>query len=317
MYWAKSVEEFCRNILIENQKYFSEILNKASYKEYLTKMLNDFTGNVKLKTILIKTSVTGNRNKNHEINDFILEHVFLTLRKINSSVKIFLCDGPAYVDSFENECKRLGWYEIAKKYKVEIVDLNYDEYKMMDSIPVSKLWLSADKVINISKAKTHKRFGVTLSSKNLLGVLPGKILGYPKFNNGHEKILSIINMLVNNSAKSLNIIDGINGIEGNGPMEGDANKSNFVVIGENPYNCDILATIEMGFHPAATIGTIRPFGNKYDDETYFNSIYQLRKTNVNFIPNWKHSWMYKSLYMRNKRLEKIYQILLREISKYF
>jgi uncharacterized protein (DUF362 family) len=81
--------------------------------------------------------------------------------------------------------------------------------------------------------KTHHWAGVTLSMKNLFGVLPGIYYGWPKnilHQQGiHESILDITATLRPDCA----IVDGIVGMEGDGPIMGEPKAMGVLVMGRN------------------------------------------------------------------------------------
>src|SRR5207248_2682919 len=100
-------------------------------------------------------------------------------------------------------------------------DLNTDRQKeVADNWPVSNTFLCADAIINLCKAKTHRRFGVSLGTKSLLGVLSARILGYPKLVGRHMNVPRLLLELEKVSPPALTVIDGVEGIEGEGPLQG-------------------------------------------------------------------------------------------------
>ena len=141
-------------------------------------------------------------------------------------------------------------------------------------------------------------------------------MGYPKLSYKHQQAPKLLFELDTISPKRLNIIDGICGIEGNGPMHGKPTRSNFVVIGTDSYSCDFQATIEMGFAPCVTLGMIHPFIDKYDN-VFFNedNILSLRRTHINYYPNIGNAWMYHSLNYSFEKQQEYYDILLRGVQK--
>ena len=70
------------------------------------------------------------------------------------------------------------------------------------------------------KMKTHHWTGATLSMKNLFGVVPGGVYGWPKnvlhWAGIHECIADLHALFPRQFA----IVDGIVGMEGNGPIQG-------------------------------------------------------------------------------------------------
>lgn len=315
LYWPANVQSFYSCAVCKLNKSDSKVLLIKEFYEDIALLIKEYLTVGSSKVILIKTSVTGKRNINHEINNNLLDRVLCIVRQICSNSKVILADGPAYT-SFTRECCRLNWDVFLKRYDISILDLNKDNYYVINHWPVSETWLKADKIINLCKAKTHRRFGVTLSIKNLLGILSGDVLGYPKLSYRHQQVPKLLFELNTISPKRLNIIDGFCGIGGNGPMHGKPTKSDFVVIGTDSYSCDFQATIEMGFAPCVTLGMIHPFIDKYDNILFDeDSIRNLRKTHVDYFPNIGNAWMYRSLNYSFERQQEHYDILLRGIQK--
>ena len=82
--------------------------------------------------------------------------------------------------------------------------------------------LDSDFVVSMPKVKTHHWAGVTLSLKNMFGIVPGMKYGWPKnllhWNGIHESILDICATVPIHFV----IADGITAMEGNGPLQGSA-----------------------------------------------------------------------------------------------
>lgn len=311
--WCDTFSEF--NECLYNQILDSDtkVMDNCHVFETLSDFLENYLYNVKSKdVILIKTSVTGKRSGWHEIRIDLLENIFSICHKLCPQNPIFLCDGPAYIKDLEKEYKRLNWMPLIRKYNISIMDLNYGDTIFIDNIwPVSVSWVNASKIINVCKAKTHKRFGVSLSTKNLLGTLSGSIMGYPKLSNKHENVPRFLFSLLEQTPSMFNIIDGVKGVEGNGPMHGSRAKSDFVVMGTEGYMCDARAVIEMGFHPAVVPALIVPLLHKEKcAEKIPCNLKELRQTDYDFLPNISCAWMYRSLGKGEELLEDIYLNLL-------
>lgn len=311
MEWCNSLEEYCKYLKINMINSNTVVTNGSSFSTILYPAIADYLRDIKEhEPIVIKTSVSGKRTKWHEIRYELLDEILMVCRNIYPNKPIILCDGPAYSKSFYDECKRLGWNSLIEKYCVTILDLNYDNVTMIDGIwPVSTTWLKSRKKLNVCKAKTHKRFGVTLSTKNLIGTLSGSCLGFPKLSYLHEHIPKFLYTLLELSPTTLNIIDGVRGVEGNGPMHGRRAKSDFMVLGTDAYMCDAYAIIEMGFHPAVVPALIIPL-SKQKSINCDLEIDEFRKSRYDFLPSLNCSWMYKSLNKNLSVLEEIYLNLL-------
>jgi hypothetical protein len=80
--------------------------------------------------------------------------------------------------------------------------------------------LEADFLVSMPKIKTHHWSGVTLTMKNMFGIVPGARYGWPK-NILHWKGIqeSILDLCAIVSVHFV-IADGIVAMEGNGPLNG-------------------------------------------------------------------------------------------------
>ena len=97
--------------------------------------------------------------------------------------------------------------------------------------------------------KTHHWAGVTLSMKNLFGVMPGICYGWPKNVLHHAGIERSILDITATVRPHLAIVDGIVGMEGDGPIMGTPRRANVLVMGTNLPAVDATTARLMGFEP--------------------------------------------------------------------
>lgn len=141
---------------------------------------------------------------------------------------------------------------------IRFVDLNHDDVAAIDNLSgwtnmqpiyLPTTILTADWIVSVPKLKTHHWTGVTCAMKNLFGVMPGAVYGWPKnvlhFQGIAESILDI-NAVVK---PSLSIVDGIVGMEGDGPILGTPKSSGCIIMGRNSVAVDATATRVMGLNP--------------------------------------------------------------------
>ena len=83
------------------------------------------------------------------------------------------------------------------------------------------------------KMKTHHWVGATLSMKNLFGVVPGGIYGWPKNVLHWAGINESIADLHAAFPRCFAIVDGIVGMQGNGPIQGDPKSVGVLVAGRD------------------------------------------------------------------------------------
>ena len=119
---------------------------------------------------------------------------------------------------------------------------------------LDRLWLPAslkraDLIVSMPKLKTHHLAGVTLSMKNLFGVMPGVCYGWPKnvlhFAGIPQTILDITAAV----RPHLAIVDGIIGMEGDGPIMGTPRPCGRLIFGSNMPAVDATAARIMGIDP--------------------------------------------------------------------
>ena len=91
--------------------------------------------------------------------------------------------------------------------------------------------------------------GVTLSMKNLFGVVPGVAYGWPK-NLLHWKGIDRSILDINAAVPAhLVIAHGIIGREGNGPLHGSPRNLGRIVLADDPVAADFVCTRLMGLNP--------------------------------------------------------------------
>ena len=143
--------------------------------------------------------------------------------------------------------------------RLPFADMNYQESRFVrNACGLSKLpgfffpqaVAEADLIVSMPKMKTHHWVGVTLSMKNLYGTLPGCKYGWPKnvlhYNGIPETVVDINASLPTTIA----VIDGIECMEGDGPILGTAKQMGLVVVGSDRLATDATCARIMGFEPA-------------------------------------------------------------------
>ncbi len=119
------------------------------------------------------------------------------------------------------------------------------------AVPLPEILFQADFIINVAKMKTHGLTGVTLCVKNLYGCIPGAVKqGYHKTLPNPRSFSRFLIGLHREIKPQLNIIDGVVGLEGEGPgASGHPIASGLIVAGTSAFATDIVAAEMMGFKP--------------------------------------------------------------------
>ncbi len=140
-------------------------------------------------------------------------------------------------------------------FESSFVDLNRDDVSPMrpfadrTELYFPNTALSADLIVSLAKMKTHHWAGATLSMKNFFGLVPGAIYGWPKNILHQIGIPQSIVALNRVFRKTFAIVDGIVGMEGNGPIQGKPRQSGVLVMGANLPAVDATCCRIMGIDP--------------------------------------------------------------------
>ena len=142
--------------------------------------------------------------------------------------------------------------------RIDFVDLNRDElarvklkasYSGLGELWLPRTVLDSDFIVSMPKVKTHHWAGVTLSLKNMFGIVPGMKYGWPKnllhWHGIHECILDICATVPIHFV----IADGITAMEGNGPLQGTARDLGKIVLADDPVAADATCARLMGLDP--------------------------------------------------------------------
>lgn len=172
--------------------------------------------------------------------------------------RVVVGDGPGHQRDTELVVRSTGLEQQLAERGIEFIDLNRDEVGKVELRAnysgLRELWfprtvLGSDFIVSMPKIKTHHWVGVTLSLKNMFGVVPGIKYGWPKnplhWHGIHESILDICATVPIHFV----IADGIEAMEGNGPLHGTVRQLNRIVLADDPVAADATCARLMGFEP--------------------------------------------------------------------
>ena len=173
--------------------------------------------------------------------------------------EVIVAEGPGHRRDNEYLLSASGLYDVVKDHRVTYVDLNTDEVRLIQLkssfTSLKQLYLpetlfNADLLVSMPKLKTHHWAGVTLSMKNMFGVVPGAIYGWPKNALHWAGIVgSIVDINSSLPLPRFAIVDGIVGMEGDGPLQGQRKNSGVLVLGDDLVAVDATAARLMTVEP--------------------------------------------------------------------
>lgn len=161
--------------------------------------------------------------------------------------EIVVAEGPGHWRNTEYLVEASGLGAVLRQHGVRFVDLNHDEpvavpnlgrLTGLEFLYLARTVVEAEVLISLPKLKTHHWAGVTLSLKNLFGIVPGTCYGWPK-NELHWRGIenSIVDIALTRTP-DLAIVDGIIGMEGDGPLNGTPVPLGVIVMGIDPVAVD-------------------------------------------------------------------------------
>jgi uncharacterized protein (DUF362 family) len=171
-------------------------------------------------------------------------------------------EGPGHRRDTQYVVEASGLGTVLRQAGAAFVDLNLDavapvrlrtHYTDLEELWLPRSVVDADVVVSMPKMKTHHWAGVTLSLKNCFGCVPGRVYGWPK-NALHLAGLYGSILDVSSAVRpDLAIVDGIVGMEGNGPINGTPKDMGVVVVGDDPVATDVTASMLMGVDPESVV----------------------------------------------------------------
>lgn len=276
--------------IVKVPKYTTEI------KNLLKPYFKQFNFNLAGKRVLLKPNL---------VNFYGLDkHIYTNPDVILAAIELFSDLGAKVVvaeaTALRRDINTLLYYskykELFRKYNTKFVDLNMDYVEKiriptnltkLNELYIPKTVLDSDFIVSMPKMKTHHWMGITLSLKNMFGIMPGTKYGWPKnrlHTAGLERSVLDINYTIR---PHFAIVDGVYGIEGNGPLFGDNKYVGVVVMSNDLLATDFVCAKIMGIDPEKVIylkaatATVNnrtaPLGNPKDINIIGTSIDSVRQ----------------------------------------
>jgi uncharacterized protein (DUF362 family) len=200
----------------------------------------------KQDTVMLKPNINGTEC----VTNIDLVESLIRLLIDFGAKKIFVAESTfgndRMTDMFFN---KTGYTEMVKRYGIPLINLNRSQAvdievkrpHILKSLKIAKEVYEADRIINIPVMKVHYATGITLSLKNLKGIL---VLGEKR--HFHEVGLDKAIVDLNNTIKpDLNIIDCIQCMERMGPRGGDLVDLNLLIAGASSVETDYVGCLIM------------------------------------------------------------------------
>ncbi|MFN7995955.1 MAG: DUF362 domain-containing protein [Bryobacteraceae bacterium] len=186
----------------------------------------------------------------------LVHAAFEAFRALGADVVIG--EGPGHRRNTLDLADAAGYFDTIPQFEGHFIDLNLDRvvqrrlthpHSRLTSIYLAESAFNCDLLVSLPKMKTHHWAGATLSMKNLFGVVPGAIYGWPKNILHWSGIPECVADLYNTLPRHFAIVDGIVGMEGNGPIQGTARRAGVVVSGRDLAAVDATCCRLMSIDP--------------------------------------------------------------------
>jgi len=212
------------------------------------------------KRILLKPNLVETASGAGQINTHpeVVRAVAKVLRALGAA-EVLVGEGPGHRRDTLLVLEESGLAQILVDEKLRFVDLNRQRgFAVANAgrrsglvrLTLPVVLAEVDWIVSLAKMKTHHWAGATLAMKNLFGLMPGSFYGWPKnvlhYAGLQESILDI-NATVR---PQFAVVDGIVGMEGDGPIMGTAKAAGVLVVGTNLPAVDASAARVMGIEPA-------------------------------------------------------------------
>jgi len=202
--------------------------------------------------VLLKPNLLVGKHPDRAITTHpsIVAAVVKLLKKHNC--KIAIGESPA-IETCRSAAMKAGYSSISD---CEIIDFKEcfvvnSPDNLFKDIEIAAEIKNYDYVINLPKVKTHGQMGLSLGVKNMFGSVIGLKKVQWHFKSGINKDF-FAKMLVDvyRSVKPvLTITDGIIGMEGNGPQNGNPRKLGLIIASEDAVASDVVISHLIGYDP--------------------------------------------------------------------
>ncbi|MGI8988528.1 MAG: DUF362 domain-containing protein [Bryobacteraceae bacterium] len=207
---------------------------------------------VKGKRVMLKPNlVEYDRGTPINTNVSVIAAAVETFERLGAS-EVTIGEGPGHRRDTTDLTEQAGYRSGIEGFDRRFTDLNRDDvspvhdFAGMPRIYLPHAALQADLIVSLAKMKTHHWAGATLSMKNLFGLVPGAVYGWPKNKLHFIGIDRSVAELHRIFPRTFGIVDGVVGMDGNGPIQGNPRQSNVIVMGGDMVALDATCCRLMG-----------------------------------------------------------------------
>jgi len=254
--WFSSTRLTAQTFIVQAETYGSDLamLIRRGLQE-----LGVTSSEIKGKRILLKPNLVEPHLSLSHINT----HPLVVRGAVEAflhfgAASVVVAEGPGHRHDTLLVLEESGLADVLYEDRIPFHDLNTMEgvtrrnlgsYMKLATLTFPRLVQEVDWVVSLAKMKTHHWAGATLSMKNFFGMMPGNYYGWPK-NVLHQAGIRQSILDINATLKPhFAIVDGITGMEGDGPIMGTPIQAGVLVMGRNLPAVDATCCRIMGINP--------------------------------------------------------------------
>lgn len=179
---------------------------------------------------------------------------------IDYGAEVIIADspgGPFNINALKGVYKACGIEKIADEmgaklnYNTNSMEIKNEKGLILKKITAIEVLREVDKVISVSKLKTHGMMMFTGAVKNMFGIVAGleKAEYHVRMPENRDFSNALLDICLA-AEPVLSFMDGIIGMEGDGPSAGIPKDVGVVIASTSPYHLDVVATTVIGLTPS-------------------------------------------------------------------
>ena len=206
------------------------------------RILEEHKLNVRGRDILLKPNLVEYEPESSINTHPLVVHAVYEAFRAMGAARVRIAEGPGHRRDTLDLAEAAGYFRTVPQFEDVFTDLNLDEvtrvypsrqFSRLKKFYLPNTALRADLLVSLPKMKTHHWVGATLSMKNLFGVLPSGVYGWPKNVLHWAGIEESIADLHAAFPRRFALVDGIVGMQGNGPIQGRPKYAGVLVAGDH------------------------------------------------------------------------------------
>src|SRR6202521_192485 len=188
------------------------------------RIITDHKLNVRGRRVVLKPNLVEFDERTVINTNPKLVHAAFEAFHAAGAAEVRVAEGPGHRRLTLDLADAAGYSSTIPRFESVFTDLNLDEItrvrlmrpkSKLESLYIPNTVLGCDLLVSMPKMKTHHWAGATLGMKNLFGLVPGGVYGWPKKVLHWAGINESIADLHATFPRAFSIVDGIVGMEGN------------------------------------------------------------------------------------------------------